>query len=149
MNAIIDMTNRKSSGTFKFQYSRHRPVNPDPRFIPKDKKLAEKIIGSFFCEFRKKYFKANIQNFRLNDQDDNKKPDALIEEDGITKGIQITQLEFTRHELRKVASKRKSKEITDSLAQFIHPIRDLIEGGLDFLKLSCHSHPIRNLLENY
>ncbi len=56
MQAIVDLTNERTSGTFKFQYSLRVPVHKHSEFIPKDKKLAEGIIGSFYCGFAKRYF---------------------------------------------------------------------------------------------
>ncbi len=70
------------------------------------------------CE--KIFLKKSIKNFRHNNNDDKKNPDVLFEEDGITKGIQITQLQFTNHVARKALADKKSQEIADSLARIIH-----------------------------
>ncbi len=127
MDAIIDGINGKGFGTFKFQYSRHSPVHPNPRFIPRDnKQLAEKILGSFFCKFLAKDFKSKIENFRLNPDDSHKKADVLFIENGIDRKLQITQLQFTRYETRKVIALEKNKLIADYLSLLVHPAFPII-----------------------
>src|SRR3989442_9307450 len=114
MDVIVDMTNGKSCGTFKFQYSRHYPVKQDPRFVPhNDKKLAEKIVGSYFCQFLEREYHSFIEDFKHNHDDSNKKPDISFIENGVVKGVQITELQFTRHEERKAIALRKRMEIVD------------------------------------
>jgi len=120
MDAIIDGINGKGFGTFKFQYSRRSPVHPNPRLIPRDdKQLAEKMLGSFFCQFLEKEFKSKIENFRLNPDDSHKKADILYTENGIDRNLQITQLQFTRYETRKAIAVEKNKLIADCLSVLI------------------------------
>ena len=126
MQAIVDLTNSKGTGTFKFQYSNHFPVHPNPGFIPKDKRLAEQILGYYFCEFRKKDFGKQISNFSINNDDTNKQPDVLFIEDGAHKGLQITQLQFIIHQTRKAVARQKSKELADQIAQRVSLPRQII-----------------------
>lgn len=128
MDSIVNTINGKTFGTFKFQYSRHHPVHPDPRLVPpNNKRLAEEILTYFFCEFRKRKFKSIISDIEISKDDSNKKPDALITENGVRKGIQITQLQFTNHEARKAIANDLNKQIADSLSLSLTcPLRVII-----------------------
>ncbi len=111
ISSISDLTNGKSFGTFKFQYSKYSPVHPEPEIVPKNKVDAENFIGMVFCQFLTIHFNSKIDQFKLNEKDDNKNPDVIITENGIVKGIQISQLNFSNYEARKATAKEKNLEL--------------------------------------
>lgn len=122
MDVIINGVNGIGFGTMKFQYSRRQPVYPDPRFIPHDdKKLAETILGSFFTQFLERQFNSSITGFKHNSDDSNKKPDITFIENGLQRGLQITQLQFTRHEERKSIARRTAVQLVSSILKLITP----------------------------
>ncbi|MEP7376832.1 MAG: hypothetical protein ABI675_25765 [Chitinophagaceae bacterium] len=122
MDMIINGMNGKGFGTMKFQYSRRQPVKPDPRFIPHDdKKLAENILGSFFCQFLGKQFESSITNYTHNKDDSDKKADITFCENSLSKGLQITQLQFTRHEERKAHARRIAEQLVNDILKLIVP----------------------------
>jgi len=126
MHAIVNAINGDSFGTFKFQYSNHHPVNPNYRFIPQDKILAEKILGWHYFQFKKIHFKQDMQDFLHNNDDSHKKADVYFKENGGKKGMQITQLLFTQHEARRIAADNKNKEFVHAILKLIRPKRPVI-----------------------
>ncbi len=118
MDAIVDMTNPRGVGTFKFQYSRHAQVDRT-RFIPGGKKLAEPMLTWFFTQTLKGNFQRRITATKACEDDSNKNPDVLIQEEGVWRGVQITQLTFTRYETRKEISVRQNQSIADQIATSI------------------------------
>jgi|GEM_PF-1382869 len=122
MDIIVNGSNGNGHGTFKFQYSRRIPVKEDPRFVPhNDKKLAENILGTFFCEFLRREYHSVITEYKHNSDDSYKKPDVIFVECGIAKGIQITELQFTRHEERKALSKRVNEQMVREISKLVVP----------------------------
>lgn len=117
--SISDLTNGKSFGTFKFQYSKYSPVHPEPGIVPKNKIDAENFIGMVFCQFLTMHLKSKISSFKLNENDGNKNPDVIIIENGIKKGVQISQLQFTDYEARKAIAKQKNLELAIEIGKVV------------------------------
>lgn len=122
MDVIVNGINGKGHGTFKFQYSRYAPVKNDSRFVPhNDKKLAENILGSYFCDFLRRHYNSTISEYTNNIDDSHKKPDVSFIENGKLKGMQITELQFTKHEERKALSKRIGEQLVNSIVKLFIP----------------------------
>src|SRR5665647_906002 len=117
--SISDMTNGKSFGTFKFQFSKYSPVHPEPGIVPKNKVDAENFIAMCYCQFLTRHFNSKISSFKLNENDSNKNPDIIIVENDIIKGIQISQLQFTNYEGRKAIAKKKNFDLANEIAKYI------------------------------
>jgi len=119
MYALVDMTNAKPFGTFKFQYSKYYQVNKD-KFVPMDdKKLAEQILGWFFGESLRRHFARKIISTEVCKYDSNKKADILMNENGVDKGVQITRLQFTRYEERKNISFRMNGYLAEKISGLV------------------------------
>jgi hypothetical protein len=91
MDAIVDMTNPRGMGTFKFQYSRHAPVDRT-RFIPGGKKLAEPMLTWFFTQTLKGNFQRRITATKACEDDSNKNPDVLIQGKAFGAGSKLPNL---------------------------------------------------------
>jgi hypothetical protein len=107
-------------GTFKWQYSRYGPVNRD-RFIPKEKRLAEPMLTCFFIQTLRANFRRGITDTKVCSDDSHKRPDMLMLEDGQWRGIQITQLVFTRFEERAASSKTIAHAMADAIYKAVQP----------------------------
>jgi hypothetical protein len=114
---FADKNSSKGVGSFKFQYSLHSPVKQDTRFVPPEKHLAEPMIAFFFTEFLRVKGNIVVSGLRPNKDDSHGRADILFIEKGIEKGIQVTQLQFTRRITRISIAERRSKEIVEEFKQ--------------------------------
>jgi hypothetical protein len=125
MDVIVDHTNSRGGGTFKFQYSRRVPVKKDP-FIPKDKRIAEEMVAYFFSQTLLGNYYRNIGSVKRVEDDANKNADMLMLEDQQWKGIQITQLQFTNYIGRKAISERMNTSIATAISRLVSPPNKVI-----------------------
>lgn len=120
VDVIVDHTNSRGEGTFKFQYSRRMPVKEDP-FIPKEKHLSEEMVAYFFSQTLLGNYYRNIGPVKRVKDDSNKNADMLMLEGNEWKGIQITQLQFTNYIGRKAISEKINTSIAAAISKLVSP----------------------------
>lgn len=77
------------------------------------------MLAWFFSQTLKGNFNRSITETKVCSDDSHKNPDILMREDSIWRGVQITQLLFTRYEERKDISARMNQSLADAIAMAI------------------------------